>query len=364
MVNLQGKESTALKTIQQSLDDNLNIIPSDSRLKTIVDKIIDSRYRIKDLSTISANKIVYLEEIDGKLFTMPQIDNPGIVLVLDYQSDTLLTTVSTGATQNTNTVAYDSTYVYIPKCVHNGNQKWVYLRRYNRCTLAFVDEVLIYQYLGTVENSANVFGILENGDFLYVASVESTDAGNKHKIRKLNKSNLTTASYVEDLASYNLIKGTNGFYSLGSGNIAYPNRVIYYDWDLNIIQAFPQTTLTSNIFRCGIEKDGFLYTCNDSGVIIKYDIATNAIIAQKNTGETTAFKNIFIIKDVILVQQNLGVIRLFDLNLNFIKSWNYYNTSTQGGAFFVDKNNTLWSQNRSTTNVIKKQFIDLSSGVM
>jgi len=47
MVNLQGKESTALKTIQQSLEDNLNIIPSDNRLKTIVDKITDSRYTFK-----------------------------------------------------------------------------------------------------------------------------------------------------------------------------------------------------------------------------------------------------------------------------------------------------------------------------
>lgn len=53
MVNLQGKESTALKTIKQSLDDNLNIIASDSRLKTIVDKIADSRYTFKLLGETS-----------------------------------------------------------------------------------------------------------------------------------------------------------------------------------------------------------------------------------------------------------------------------------------------------------------------
>lgn len=47
MVNLQGQETTALKTIQQSLEDNLNIIASDSRLKTINDKIADSRYTFK-----------------------------------------------------------------------------------------------------------------------------------------------------------------------------------------------------------------------------------------------------------------------------------------------------------------------------
>lgn len=364
MVNLQGKESAALKTIQQSLNNNLNIIASDSRLKTITDKIADSRYRIKDLSIITSNKVTFLDVIIGRLFTIPQIDNAGIVLVFDYQTDALLTTINTGATQNSYTILSDDTYIYIPKCTHLNNQKWVYVQRYNKCTLAYVDEVLIYQYLGEQSNSAGIFALVENGSFLYAASIESTDSGNKHKIRKINKSNLTTASYVEDLASYSLVKGTNGFYSLGSGNTTYPNRVIYYDWDLNIIQVFPQTTLTTNIFRCCVEKDGYLYACNDSGIIVKYDIATNSIVAQKSTGEATAFKNIFIAKDIIVVQQNLGVIRLFDLSLNFIKSWDYYNTSTQGGAFFVDKNNTLWSQNRSTTNIIKKQIIDMTKDII
>ena len=347
-------------TLTNSLYNNIpSMVPS-----SITYEQGEGPYLIKDLSTISANAIVYLNEVDGKIFTMPQFSNAGIVLVLDYQSDTLLTTISTEATQNTNTVAWDNTYVYIPKCVHNSNQKWVYLRRYNKRTLNFINEVLIYQYLGGVENSANISGIVENGDFLYVASLESTDAGNKHKIRKLNKSDFTTASYVEDLASYDLVKSTNGFYSLGGGNSTYPNRVIYYDWNLNIIQVFPQTTLTTNKFRCAAEKDGYLYACNDSGNIVKYAIATNTIVAQKSTGEITLFRNIFILKDVILVQQNLGVIRAFDLNLTFLKSWDYYNTTTQGGAFYVDKNNTIWSQNRSTANIYKKQFIDLSSGVM
>ena len=364
MVNLLGKETTALKTIKQSLDDNLNIIASDSRLKTISDKIADSRYRIKDLSTVTANKIIFLQEIYGKIFTAPQIDNAGVVLVFDYQLDVLLTTINTGATQNTNVISYDDTYIYIPKCTNNSNQKWVYIQRYNKCSLAYVDEVLIYQYLGTLSNSANIFGIVENGSYLYVASVESTESGNKHKIRKLNKSNLTTASYVEDLASYNLVKGTNGFYSLGSGNSTYPNRVIYYDWNLNILQVFPQTTLGANIFRVAIEKDGFLYAGNDSGVLVKYNIATNSIVAEVLVGETTAFKNIFILNDVILFQQNLGIIRAFDLNLTFLKSWNYYNTTTQGGAFYVDKNNTIWSQNRSITNIYKKQFIDMTKDII
>ena len=47
MVNLQGKKTTTSREIKDALSSNLNIIASDSRLKTIVDKIADSRYSFK-----------------------------------------------------------------------------------------------------------------------------------------------------------------------------------------------------------------------------------------------------------------------------------------------------------------------------
>jgi hypothetical protein len=43
-----------------------------------------SNFVLKDLSTITANKVIFLQEICGKIFTTPQIDNAGVVLVL-YQ---------------------------------------------------------------------------------------------------------------------------------------------------------------------------------------------------------------------------------------------------------------------------------------
>lgn len=47
MVNLQGKKTTTSREIKDALSSNLNIVPSDNRLKTIVDKIVDSRYTFK-----------------------------------------------------------------------------------------------------------------------------------------------------------------------------------------------------------------------------------------------------------------------------------------------------------------------------
>jgi hypothetical protein len=44
-----------------------------------------SNFVLKDLSTITANKVIFLQEICGKIFTTPQIDNAGVVLVFDCQ---------------------------------------------------------------------------------------------------------------------------------------------------------------------------------------------------------------------------------------------------------------------------------------
>ena len=47
MVNLLGNKDNSLKKIKDALEDNLNIIASDSRLKTMSDKIAESRYTFK-----------------------------------------------------------------------------------------------------------------------------------------------------------------------------------------------------------------------------------------------------------------------------------------------------------------------------
>lgn len=377
MVNLQGKESTALKTIQQSLEDNLNIIASDSRLKTIVDKIADSKYRIKDLSTITnVAQCNNFKIIDGKLFLLPLTINAGTIDVRDYQTDVLLKTISDGANAGTAGICFDDNYIYIAKCIQtitDRKYRSYYVRKYSRCTLDLIEESPIL-YTGDTAagstNSTNIFSMEENGDYLYLACIEVVIGENTHKIRKIKKSDFSLVSTLNWYLPLNTIKNTSGFFVFG-GNINLSNdnkyrRIDFLDWDLNIIQTLPQTTLTNSLFRNGFYKDDFLYTGNDSGVLVKYQISTNTIIAEVQISEIAAIYSIMLINDnCILLQTNTSKIMLYDLNLNYIKMWDFYNTTTTGGYMIDDNNNTIWTQSASQPNTIyKKQFIDLSSGVM
>ena len=138
------------------------------------------------------------------------------------------------------------------------------------------------------------------------------------------------------------------------------------DWDLNIIQTFPQTSLTINNFRYGFYKGDFLYVVNDSGVLVKYQISTNTIVAETQISEIAVIRNIVLINDNhILLQTNTSKIMLYDLNLNFVKLWDFYNTATSGGFLIDDNNNTIWTQSASQpTTIYKKQFIDMTSDII
>ena len=150
-----------------------------------------------------------------------------------------------------------------------------------------------------------------------------------------------------------------------SGDVKH-RRVELLDWDLNIIQTFPQTSLTIQNFRHGFYKDDFLYVGNDSGVLVKYQISTNAIVAETQISEIAVIRNIMLINnDFLLLQTNTSKIMLYDLNLNFIKMWDFYNTTTSGGFLINDNNNTIWTQSASQpTTIYKKQFIDMTSDII
>jgi len=373
MVNLQGKESTALKTIQQSLITNLNIIPSDSRLKTITDKIADSKYRIKDLSTITNTiRCFKITIIDGRLFVLPNTANAGTIEVRDYQNNTLLKTITDGANAETTAICFDANYIYISKCVEritDNKYRDVYVRKYNRCTLELVSEspVLYTGITGTTsDNFSNIFGIIENEEYLYLACIQIS---NTVGIRKIKKADFSSVANVNWNISLNMVKHTNGIFVMGtntasSGDGKYM-RIDLLDWNLNILQTFPQTTLTKALFRNGFYKDDFLYVGNDSGVLVKYQISTNTIAAQTQISEIARILNIVLINDnFLLLQTNTSKIMLYDLNLNFIKMWNFYNTTTAGGYMIDDNNNAIWTQSASqSTTIYKKQFIDMTKNI-
>ena len=375
MVNLSGKKTTTSREIKDALSSNLNITADDSRLKTINDKIIDSRYRIKDLSTtmtaIRCNKITI---IDGKVFLTPTNAYAGTIEVRSYQYDVLLKTINDGANAETTAICYDADYIYISKCVQRITDKRyrdVYVRKYNRCTLDLVSEspILYTGISGTSStNSSNIFEMIENGEYLYLACVQTMETTEIfHKIRKIKKTDFSSVYGIVWNTPLNIIKHTNGFFVMGdngiSGDAKY-RRVDFLDWNLNIIQTFPPSALGTNVFRNGFYKDDFLYVCNDSGFLAKYQISTNTIVAG-TTIPTTFVRNVILINNnFLLLQTNTAKIMLYDLNLNAIKTWDFFGTTLAGGYLISDNNNTIWIHPPTTpTTIYKKQFIDMTKNI-
>lgn len=366
MVNLQGKETTALKTIQQSLDDNLNIIASDSRLKTISDKIAESRYRLKSLSEIELTNMsscFNLEILDGKVFLFATSANPGIIEVRDYQNDTLLTTINTGGNQASSAFTFDNTYIYVG-CI-KGTTKSMYIQRYNRCTLAYVDEYLLYT------NSAPAFLSMKYKDgFIYVACAGTVDTPS-HRIRKWSTTTLSTV--VE--AYFNTptwITLTDGGIIVGGRNATTNNgdlqKVALLSYtDLSIIQLFPKTTLTQSNWRASVNVDNDIFICNDAGILVKYNITNNTILGEKSTSYgTSQVRAITNIKNLgVGIADSYGRIYIYDYNLNLLKYVELLPVSSGNvHSMYIDFNNTIWYHSYQYPTIYKKQFIDMTSDII
>jgi hypothetical protein len=361
-------------TLSNSLYNNIpSIIPSN-----IIYEKGEGPYLIKDLSTITNTISCYkFEIIDGRLFILPNNVNAGTIEVRDYQTNTLLKTINDGANVVTIGICFDNDYIYMSKTIETITDKKyrdIYVRKYNRCTLELVSESSIL-YTGISEtsatNSSNVFAIVENGEYLYLACVQTVQVagGISHRIRKIKKEDFSSVSEIGWSSPLNIIKHTNGFFVLGANDSSTSpeyRRIEWLDWDLNVIRIFPQTSLTIQNFRYGFYKGDFLYVGNDSGVLVKYQISNNTIVTETQISEAAIIRSIVLINDnYILLKTTTSKIMLYDLNLNFVKMWDFYNTTTTGGQMLCDNNNTIWTQSSSQpTTIHKKQFIDLSRGVM
>ena len=337
-----------------------------------------STFIIKDLSTITDSMSCYkFEIIDGKLFVLPNTASAGTIEVRDYQTNALLKTINDGANVTTFSICFDDDYIYISKVVETITDKKyrnVYVRKYNRCTLDFISESPIL-YTGitgtTTTNVSNIFGMIENGEFLYLACVQNIQivGTGGHHIRKIRKSDFSLVTHREWNTPLYITKHPSGLFVSGAntfnGDPKY-KRIDFLDGDLNIIQTFPQTTLTINNFRFSVYKDDYLYVENDSGVLVKYQISTNTIVVETQISESGNIHNIVLIDDnYILLQTNTSKIMLYDLALNFIKMWDFYSTTTTGGYILADNNNTIWTQSASQpTTIYKKQFIDMTKDIM
>ena len=360
-------------TLTNSLYNNIpSMVPS-----SITYEQGEGPYLIKDLSTITDTISIYkMVIIDGKLFVLPNTTSAGTIEVRDYQTNALLKTINDGANVSTVGICFDNNHIYIAKCVETITDKKyrdVYVRKYDRCTLELILEspVLYTGISSTVStNSSNIFGIIENGEYLYLMGIQvgMTGGVNYNRIRKIKKTDFSSFSEIAWHTPLNIIKHTNGFFALGGNKSStFPEyrRIDLLDWDLNVIQTFPQTTLTIQNFRYGFYKDDYLYVGNDGGVLVKYQISTNTIAAETQISEAAIIRNIVLIDDnYILLQTNTSKILLYDLALNFIKMWDFYETTETGGYVISDKNNTIWIQSGSQpTTIYKKQFVDLTKDI-
>jgi len=221
MVNLQGKESTALKTIQQSLITNLNIIPSDSRLKTITDKIADSRYSFKLVGEtgtlpISSERPSLLYK--NWLYVAGAHDTGCGLIIIDINTMEIVKQVFLSSTfyQTAVSILSDGTYYYmsfssggllVRGLLETGEVVNTTIQAIGATRAMCVDENYIYTAASTgriykidkitltILQTGNViynspFDIKCVGDFLYVAGTGT--APNTGVIAKVAKSNINT----------------------------------------------------------------------------------------------------------------------------------------------------------------------------
>jgi hypothetical protein len=324
-----------------------------------------STFVLKDLSTINLTSIsaaFNIYAIDGKVFHISTSVNPGIIEVRDYQSNVLLTTISTGATQSSGAITSDSSYIYVG-CI-KGTPKSVYIQRYNRCTLAFVDEYLLYQ------NDTPSFNRMICVDgFVYCLCIASTGIL-QHSIKKWSTTSLTVITSVyfdtpSGLAAspYGLVVGGR---NVGTNTNDLQKPVILNYSDLLTSKLFPKTSLTQANWREPLVIDNTLFMANDSGILVKYNIDTITVIKEITvTTNGGVIRGLHKLQNHILVADSFGYMYLYNQNLDLIKKYGISPTVTSGiHTVVIDLNNTLWYHSYQYPTIYKKQFIDLSSGVM
>lgn len=273
MVNLQGKESTALKTIKQSLDDNLNIIASDSRLKTITDKIADSRYTLKLVgetgtlpisskrpSLLYGNKL-YIGGGDIQGNALVLIDTNAMKIIKQIS---LVANSSVGGTFN---MVSDGTYWYIGTDTS----------RLIKGDLE-TGEVVLSQYNASF---GSVYNLCVDNDYLYAC-------GSGNKIRKINKSDLSivATSSWNYTTPISLVCRDNYLYVGGTGSSANSNLqaiVKILKSDLSVVNT---SVDVGGQIRDLIFKDDYIYSASTGGGVKKWllsDLSLDSTIYQHST---------------------------------------------------------------------------------
>ena len=254
MVNILGNKDNGLKTIQQSLITNLNIIPGDSRLKTITDKITDSRYNFKLIGEtgtlpISSERPSLLYK--NWLYVAGAHDTGCALVIIDINTmeivkQVFLSSVSFVAIQ---IIISDDTYYYLTS-ISGG---WVVKG------LLETGEVLIAKQL-TIGGTK---GMCMDNDYLY--TVEATG-----KIYKIDKATITrqevgTSVYKQPA---HLLCQNGYIYITGLSNTPSLGDIIKVSTtNISTVVATASNSVEST--RLLIDGD-YLYTTSTGGVVKKW----------------------------------------------------------------------------------------------
>lgn len=369
MVNLLGKKDNGLAYVKKSLEDNLKINPASSRLIDIDNAIFNNRYRIKDLKNTQLNTSDirnYAYKLDCRLFlfsTSGALSEYGKIIVLNKNTLNVETTISTSAGRSSSGFAYDDNFIYISVIKLVSTTYYVHINKYNRQTLAFIEQSpSIYSGLSSFVNVDEM--LILNG-FLFVPT---NVARLVYKINPATWSVSTTLSFVSPLKVLKLnntsfvLTGTN---TINSTDVNYRKSIICDD-NLNVLQVLPYNTIetTPTVHLALFLKNNFLTTISQSGLFTRYDLTTYQVVRQIQP-EFTNFVHgsALLINDKILVRSR-GIVYLYDLDFNLIKKWIFNATTNVDGFLQCDENYIIEYFNNIDAIVYKKQFIDMTEGIV
>lgn len=365
MVNLLGKRDNGLAYVKTSLEDNLRINPASSRLVDINNSIVNNRYRIKDLSSQNFETILCglstSQIVDNKIFIFGVHPQNHLIEVFDIMTLTKITAINTGSnTHLTTSLAVDDNFIYLTKITLVSTTSSIRILKYNRCTLALVEESpVVYT---SINITSYVLTSFHHNGFVFLG-IDEPDGG---KIVKVSLADYSTATMPYNRIN-TLYKTSNGFFAMGTGTASGTDnfrKPQYIDFNLNIIKYLPRTLLTSSQTRLAVQKDDYIYIANDAGVVTKYQISTNTIVKEVERTDVGRIRGLQLVKNGILVQSDIGLILLYDFDLNIVKTWNYYNTTTVGGFMLIDDNSTIYTHSYKESRFYKKQFIDMTEGIV
>ena len=352
-------------TLTNSLYNNIpSIIPS-----SITYKQGEGPYLIKDLKNTQLNtsdKRNYAYKLDCRLFlfsTSESLSEYGKIIVLNKNTLNVETTISTSAGKSSTGFAYDDNFIYISVIKLVSTAYHVHINKYNRQTLAFIEQSPSI-YSGS-SPYVNVEEMLILNGFLFVPV---NVARLVYKINPATWSVSTTLYFVGPLKVLKLnntsfvLTGTN---TLNNTDANYRKSIICDD-NLNVLQVLPHNTIetTPTVHLALFLKNNFLTTISQSGLFTRYDLTTYQVVRQIQP-EFTNFVHgsALLINDKILVRSK-GVVYLYDLDFNLIKKWAFNTTTNVDGFLQCDENYIIEYFNNADAIVYKKQFIDMTEGVI